>query len=306
MVGGNLTSSEEMMFVFNGTNFTSMVPPIPQAPPQTTFYVRPDGNDANSGFANTPAAAFLTISGAMYAIKQRYISQNQITIRVADGSYTDSFGDTSNYIASWNIVGNTVNPGNVTIIATAVSAGSYPPHAEDIARCCVAFDTASITVSGFTFQSYYENAVATQGGALTVFNCNFTAPSSGLVSPITSVYGAFYFIYGTCQYSGATAIPGIFNASGGGTMVIGFDDHINVDNLVFNIAGTPTLTMATVIAASGGNISFFNTAVSFTGGVPACAQYNCSSGAGISFSTGVTTPIPGTLPGQVTPPGWVH
>jgi hypothetical protein len=305
MVGGNLVATEEMIFVYNGVNFTSMVPPIPQAPPQTVFYVRPDGNDNNTGFANTPASAFLTISGAMTAIKSRYISQNTITVRVADGLYVDAFGDGTNYISSWNIIGNTTNPGNVVINATSITQTAYPPHAS-IARCVTSYYMANISVSGFTFQSYYENVAATNGGVLQITSCNFTAPTSGVVAPIAGYVNAKTFVYGNCQYSGSTPTFAIFNSIDGGSVLFGYHDAVQTITLVFNIAGTPTITDATAVVDSAGNMVMYNAAVSFTGGVPACKQYDCSTGGGISFQSGVTNIFPGTLPGTVTSPGWIN
>jgi hypothetical protein len=303
MVGGNLIASEEMIFIYNGVNFTAMVPPIPQSPPQTTFYVRPDGNDNNSGFANTPAAAFLTISGAMYAIKQRYISQNQITIRVADGTYIDAITESTNYIASWNIIGNTSNPGNIVINATSVNQSAYPPHAA-IAQGCGIAATGNVILNGFTLQSYYQNVIAANGGFLQVFNCAFTAPTAGNTAPIFAGGAGKLFLYGNCSYNGAIAAPMIFSANGSGFLSLGYNDNINTTSLIFNINGTPIITGATIIAQSSGSVEVYNAAVSFTGGVPACKQYVCQTGGGITFTTGVTTIFPGTLPGVVTSPGW--
>jgi hypothetical protein len=304
MVGGNVVASEEMIFIYNGVNFTSMVPPIPQSPPQTVFYVRTDGNDNNSGFANTPTSAFETISGAMYAIKQRYISQNGITIRVADGMYIDSFGESENYIAYWSIIGNTANPGNVVINATSVSASAYPPHYFVVGNPCVAQNAGVMAVDGFTFQSYLENSAAAGGGSLSLINCSFTAPVSGRISPISTYTCGTIALSGNCQYSGAVAVGSICDSTTGGAIEFGFDNGIVQNALIFNIAGTPTVTNATVTAVAAGSIIIWNTSVSFTGGIPACHQYNCWSGGGISFSTGVTTIFPGTLPGIVTSPGW--
>jgi hypothetical protein len=303
MVGGNLTGSEEMIFVYNGVNFTSMVPPIPQQPPQTTFYVRTDGNDNNSGFANTPAAAFATISGAMYAIKTRYISQQTITIRVADGTYTDGFYDNQCYISAWNIVGNTTNPGNCLIIATSTNPAAYPPHAGP-GNCVAATVTANVTANGFTFQSYGPNASCNSGAYLQLLNCNFTAPTSGTQGPIAVTSSGNIFIAGNCQYTGAIATQYLFGCSGSSSLVLGYRDSFTTNNLVFNIAGTPSVTVATALVGEAGSLVVHNDAVTFTGGVPACAQYNCSSAGGIVFTTGVTTIFPGTLPGVVTPPGW--
>jgi hypothetical protein len=304
MVGGNLVAGENYLFLYNGVNFTSTIPPIPLQPPVTTFYVRPDGNDNNSGFANTPTSAFLTISGAMYSIKSRYISQSTITIRVADGTYLDSPAESQSYIASWAIIGNTANPGNVVINATSVSQAAYPPHAS-IARGINAQQTANISISGFTFQSYLENAVADGGGVLYITNCNFTASTSGTGAPIIANSGGKLSLFGNCQYSGATPMQSIFNCGSGSNMGFGYDDGINSVPLTFNIAGTPPITLATVLATEAGVVTIFETVTSFTGGVPACHQYECTTGGGIGFTTGVTTIFPGTLPGVVTSPGWI-
>jgi hypothetical protein len=302
MVGGNLISSQEMTFIYNGVNFNALIPPIPQTPPQTTFYVRTDGNDNNSGFANTTTDAFRTISGAMAVIKQRYISQNTITLRVADGLYVDGFAESEAYIAAWNIVGNSANPGNVVIDASPTSSGSYISPYSSVGRSCYTAGQGNITVNGFTFKSYYEQAVS-DGGILNVFNCNFTAPTSGACPPIASYHG-WIGIYGNCQYSGATNSPAIFQCSLSGFMELGYHDNLETVNLVFNIAGTPIITGATAIASGAGAIGVWEPAVVFTGGVPNCLQYSCSAGGGISFLTGVTTIFPGTQPGIVQSPGW--
>jgi hypothetical protein len=297
LIGGNVTASEEMIFVYNGVDFTAMIPPVPLRPPQYIFYVRTDGNDNNTGFANTPQDAFATVSGGMYQIKNRYISAQTVTIRVADGTYVDAFGDSLNYVSAWNIVGNTTNPGNVIIDATSVNQSSYPAHAIGAGVAASAADVANITVNGFTFRSYYENAVAGKG-ILFVLNCNFTAPTSGQHGACAAVNGGIVSYYGNCQYTGASAVPFIFQAIGGAVMAFGEAGLA----CTFNIAGTPVVTSATIVVA--GAAAAWAQVITFTGGVPNCAQYNCSSAGGIGFTGGVTTVFPGTLPGVVTPPGW--
>jgi hypothetical protein len=303
MVGGNLIANQNYLFMYNGTNFNSTIPPIPSAPPQTVFYVRPDGNDSNSGFANTSASAFKTISGAMAQIKARYIAQNGVTVRVADGSYTDAIWDNTSYIGSWNIVGNTANPGNVLINATPTAQGSYPPNAS-IARCVVAYGPANITMNGFSFQAYYENAASSQGGTMVVYNCAFTAPTSGVSAPIEANSSGKTFVYGNCSYSGAVAASYIFAVYDNGTLSLGYHDGLTNNYLTFNINGTPTLTGSTAIAFNAANLIVFNQVVAFTGGIPNCRQYICQSAGGISFTSGVTTIFPGTQPGVVNSPGW--
>lgn len=304
LVGGNLTGSQEMSFIFNGVNFTSLVPPIPQEPPQTTFYVNPSGNDNNSGFADTAAEAFATISGAMYQIKQRYISQGAITIRVDPGSYTDAVMESSSYIAAWDIIGNPSNPATTVINATSVTAAAYPPHAGQTGASCLVTDQGNVTITGFTFQSYFSNVGTSSGGRLSVYSCNFTAPTGGSGGAISADANGTTAVYGNCQYSGAVAAVGIFEAQRAGTLVLGSYNPIGSINLVFDIVGTPTITDATALSAGAGVMIVYNQAVAFTGGIPNCAQYQVWAAGGINFVGGTTNIFPGTQPGTVTAPGW--
>jgi len=305
MVGNNLIASEEMVFIYNGVNFTSMVPPIPQAPPQTTFYVRTNGNDNNTGFADTPTQAFATISGGMHAIKSRYISQNTITLRVADGFYTDCFGEQTNYIAAWNIIGNVSNPGNVVINGTPTSQSAYPSPYSGIGRPCAVSGSGNMMVSGFTFQAYAELVSAIAGGLMQVRSCNFTAPTGGAGVVIYAVGNGKLSIYGTCQYTGATPAFTLFGSSHGGEISIGYNDFATNDPLVMNIAAGSTFTAGTAASTSGGSMQVWTQAVAFTGSVPNGRQYWCSSGAGITFTGGNTNIFPGSSAGEVQAPGWI-
>ena len=301
LVGGNIVASQEMTFIYNGVNFNALIPPIPQAPPQTTFYVRPDGDDNNTGFANDAANAFRTISGAMAKIKQRYISQNIITLRVADGLYVDAVNENEGYIAAWSIVGNDANPGNCVINATSTSQGAYPPYASTPGRCIVTNAAGVIDLDGFTFQSYLDN-ILSAGGHIQVQNCNFTAPVSGTSSVVC--HGGGINVFGVCGYSGATPAASIFECAVGGVIQLGYHDPVQNIPLVFNINGTPTISMGVAWSYSTGTISVYEQAMTFTGGIPVGHQYYCMSAGGVGFVGGSTSFIPGSMPGVIVPPGW--
>src|SRR6516162_224708 len=302
MVGGNLVAGENYFFIYNGVNFTSTIPPIPAAPPQTVFYVRTDGNDSNDGFSNTPSHAFLTLQGAVNAIQARYISQAGVTIRVADGTYNSGIGVGGSYIAGWNVIGNTASPGNVIIVATSTNPASYVSGAPYGTGASSSVG-ARLTLSGFTFQSYDPNVFAVDGGYITISNCNFTAPVDGNSAIIAG--GGYLFMSGTCSFSGATHCASIFSASNSGILTLGSYNVYQVNNLTFNISGSPSVD-ETAGAFTSGVIGIENRAVTFTGGTPVGNQYNTSTAGGIFFSTGVTTIFPGTLAGVVTSPGWIN
>lgn len=53
------------------------------------YYVRTDGNDQNTGLANTAAAAFLTIQRAVDVARSLDLGNYGVTIRIAAGTYPD-------------------------------------------------------------------------------------------------------------------------------------------------------------------------------------------------------------------------
>lgn len=55
----------------------------------TTYYVRTDGNDANTGLVNNAAGAFRNIQTAISVVCSKLLMA-QVTIQVADGTYTET------------------------------------------------------------------------------------------------------------------------------------------------------------------------------------------------------------------------
>jgi hypothetical protein len=304
MVAGNLVAGENYLFMYNGVNFTSTIPPIPLQPPQTTFYVRPDGNDNNSGFANDPADAFLTIQGAINAIKSRYMSLNTITIRVADGTYTSGAQDGSSYIAAWNIIGNTANPAACVVDCTSTVSGSYIPGS-GLGSCFGTDGPCNMTVQGFTMRSYYQNAGA-QGGVLNLSNNYYQNSVSGGPT-IVSLAGAQVSIEGTAnQYSATGNAQCFIAAAGGGNVGLGGHNIYANNPVTVNIIGTPTFTVAFAQAETGGVIILFRLSpVTFSGGIPNAPQYYAGAAGGVWFYDGGTTGFPGNQAGIVQAPGWV-
>ena len=298
LVAGDITGNEEMMFVYNGVNFTAMVPntlpPTLSQPPVTTFYVRTDGNNNNTGFANTSSQAFATIYGAVNAINTRYISQYTITIRVADGTYIGGFGIQGGFISGWSIIGNTSNPGNVVIDATSTSppAGSYAGVAAAALSGCI------VTVNGMTFKSYYENAAGF--GDLTLLNCNFNGTVSGDI--VLYAGSGRLRLFGTFTYNSlGITCQSLFGSSYGGYLEIGYHDIYNTNSATFALLGSPVFSVGTAYANTGSTISLDHAMVSFSGATPTGSQYYVNTGGGVVGAVY----FPGTQPGQVYPPGYI-
>jgi hypothetical protein len=302
LVGGELRRGQDYIFIYNGAAFDTTMMPVPQQPPQYTFYVRSDaastvnssGIESASGFANTVQDAFRTIQGAINTIKARYISSLAITIRVADGVYQSGFGDNTQYIASWNIVGNRSQPQNCQIICTSVSPSTYVPYAP-VAVCVALGQVSVMTVAGFSFQSYNQNALI--DGLLELWDCHFTAPTSGL--PCVDSAGTAR-IYGYCTLSAANAFSQFACAHAGGQVGLGYYDGIFTP-IGFNmtINGTPNVTQGFVSGFETGTISIYDNVCAFTGQCHGY-QYICSTGGGIGFYTGNTGILPADTPGIVT------
>jgi hypothetical protein len=298
LVAGDITGNEEMIFIYNGVNLTAMVPntlpPSLSQPPVTTFYVRTDGNDNNTGFANTPTQAFATCYGAVNAINTRYISQFAITIRVADGTYIGGVGIQGGFIAAWNIIGNTSNPGNVVIDATSTSppAGAYKGVA------IVSNAGSSIQVYGMTFKSYYENVGSF--GDFNIYGCNFTGTISGDI--VIYAGSGNLRCFGTCTYnSSGITCQSLFGAAYSAYLELGYHDIYQSFPLTFNLLGSPVFSIGTAFATTGSTITLDPAMVTFSGATPTGSKYYANAAGGVMGAVY----FPGTAPGQVYSPGYI-
>jgi hypothetical protein len=288
LIGGDLYAAQESLFVYNGTFFQTTYQPVPQQAPVLTFYVRSDstsvvdsnGLESNSGFFNTPTDAFKTIQGALNTIKYRYISTLQITIRVADGTYSSGVYDDSQYITSWNIVGNTASPGNCIINATSTSTASYVPRA--FAGICVACGQHShMTINGFTFQSYDNNARC--NGWLNILNCNLNAPLSGAAAAIYASFGLIR-VTGNITYSAANTIGAIFYADSGGVIQMGWSDIYGPQNLSLHMNGSYNLGIAVIYSNTGGFIDVVDNVLTVSGSVLNAKSFYAELGGYLHFA----------------------
>jgi hypothetical protein len=296
MVHGDITGTEEMIFVYNGVNLTAMVsnvlgptgPSGPNAPPVTTFYVRTDGNDNNTGFANTPADAFATIPGAFHAISTRYISQNAITIRVADGTYTGGANVVGGFISSWQVIGNTTSPANV--IWQNMASGGV---------CISAAPASYINISGFSFQSNDPNCLCS-GGYLYLSTCHFSAPTGGVNAALTAQSGGSIVLGGSFHFSSSgVTTPAFACARETGYMDFGYVNRAVA--ITFDTAAS--FSYGTVLAEVNGVVGMDGAWTNWLGITPTGHAYYALTGGGIWTDGNVN--FPGTSGGVVYPPAWI-
>src|SRR5947209_19614879 len=91
-----------------------------------TYYVRTDGADGNNGLANSSGGAFLTIQKAIDTAAALDLSIYNVTIQVADGSYTGAVTVTGPWVGSGTVFlqGNTTTPANVVITTSGAGAAA--------------------------------------------------------------------------------------------------------------------------------------------------------------------------------------
>lgn len=97
---------------------------VPVLTSDTTFYVRTDGNDSNTGLTNDAAGAWLTIQHALNSVANYIIRPGVVaTIQIGDGTYSAS-NTVRNIIGGGTIVvnGNSGTPANVIIQGGAAAA----------------------------------------------------------------------------------------------------------------------------------------------------------------------------------------
>jgi hypothetical protein len=90
-----------------------------------TYYVRADGNDANTGLANTSGGAFLTIQRSINVTSTIDCNGLNLTIQIGDGTYNESvnvYPVTGLGTGMFTIQGNSGTPTNVVVNGQATSA----------------------------------------------------------------------------------------------------------------------------------------------------------------------------------------
>lgn len=89
----------------------------------TTFFVRPDGNDANSGLTNDAAGAFLTLQGVFNYLRSRVDCNGYaVTIQMAAGTYASAVLEDISSAREILLIGDTANPSSVVVQAASFNA----------------------------------------------------------------------------------------------------------------------------------------------------------------------------------------
>lgn len=243
-----------------------------------SYYVRTDGSDSScngsaSVAAGTGNCAFLTIQKAINVISSLDIGIYNVSINVADGTYTGANTVNGPWLGSGtvSVVGNTTTPANVVINPTS-------------ATCFAVKNGGSLSVSGVELRG----------------NVGLNADNGGSISVGSSVrFGAAtaYQVYAT---GGSIVFSANYSIVGGAIshLVAEAGGRIRGTSLTITLTGTPAFSGQFVAANAPGAavVYFLNT---FSGSATG-SRYNAANGGYISVNGAGTSYLPGNASGTGT------
>lgn len=238
-----------------------------------TYYVRTDGADTNNGLTDTSGGAFATIQKAIDAACALDLSIHNVTIQVADGTYTGAIVLKSFVGAGTiSIVGNTTTPGNVIISVTSAS--------------CV---TANAVVGQWLLDGMklvantagYNSLTAALGSVVSYRNINFGTANQH----ISVASGACAMAVGNTMISGSANIHW-YAASGG---------YLQDRGVTITLSGTPAFAQAFAYVQQNAVLSVNGN--TFAGSATG-ARYTILTGGLIDTNGGGASYLPGNAAGS--------
>lgn len=242
-----------------------------------TYYVRSDGNDANTGLVDNAGGAKLTLQSAYNAA--RLLDFNNFTVTIQSRKATDTAGiSISN---PWTGGGSLIILGDETTPANAVVA-STTGNVFSVSTPC----PGTISVRGFKMSTNVAGAgclsCTVSGTFLQFQNVDFAA------SP-----GSNHIV---CNNGGRVQATGNYTISGGAARHI-FDTagFVIIPTRTVTISGTPAFSTAFCDAIGSGG--FVNLAGNTFSGSATGKRYQATLNSSISVNGAATTYLPGDVTG---------
>lgn len=193
----------------------------------TTFYVRTDGNNANTGLTNTAGGAFQTLQGAYDAVRQRYFANGYgITLQIGlTGSYMGLIHST------W--------PGSITVDGTGVTATITQITGTVQCFTCVSqtLFISNCVITGTAGAG--ARGVWCSAGVVTAHNCTWNSPGGTYNHVLVENGGSFYI---TGNHSLAGNCSALLRAVGGSNIYLGN----TATAFVGTLPGSPVFSVACV------------------------------------------------------------
>ncbi|WP_420963326.1 DUF2793 domain-containing protein [Brucella sp. IR073] len=281
LLPGSLVKGTVAVLIFDGTAWEAVSGALrPATPP--VIYVRPDGNDANSGTANTPGEALQTIAAAIDRLNNYVLPLEGGIIQLGVAGTYAAPGEVS-VNGTISIVGDAADPEGYLIVndANTSSSAGWPGILIVSAGTVI---TRNVRLKN-TLDSTSVYMVMGQNfnGIVRCFNTIFeTIPNNTYVTFMCAArFGGSMEIGANCVVRGTAS--GAFWAVNNGQMVI--DGPVTVENALYSAACATANSCATITV---GMNSIFGSA---TG-----QRYMCSSNGVIVTHQGEDY-LPGTIAG---------
>jgi hypothetical protein len=233
-----------------------------------TYYVRTDGSDSNTGLANTAGGAFLTVQKAVDVASGLDNGGFDITIQIADGTYTGavllkSFAGSGKII----IQGNNATPANVFLNVTGTAI--YGTGVLGV------YSVRDLKIIGSVFSLYAEN-----NSVIRFQNLDFGAGAF----QIFASYGGIIYCDGNYTVSGGAAYH--YCAAALGT--------INMTGRTVTLTGTPAFFGAFAYLSRGSDAELDT--MTFVGSATG-KRYDVATNGVINTAGGGATYLPGNAAG---------
>lgn len=209
-----------------------------------TYYVRTDGNDSNTGLANTSGGAFLTGQAALNVAATIDFNGYTVTIQFGNGTYAGAM--TIPRMVGQSLASKLVLRGDPTTPSNVVFSYSVGFNS---AIVCGAGASARVDGIKFTGTSNTFFLLARDGGLLEFQNTEFGG-------------SAWYQIYLTMD--GIVRPVGNYTISAGAVAHIGLENGGRFDatgdggGATITLTGTPDFSGFAFLAATVGSIAVFN------------------------------------------------
>lgn len=241
-----------------------------------TYYVRTDGNNANTGLVDSAGGAFLTVQKAIDVIADTLDIQSfTVTIQIRDGTYTTPillrpYVGTSGFVA---IDGNSITPSNVLLHTTSNNVFTMRERGSNYYQ--LRYVKMQTTTSGICIFAQYGNIL---------FNAVVFGAAAG--GHMFAGVGALIQPIGNYTIDGGTGYH-VYAANGG---------QYAAGTLTVTLTGTPAFGTAYVYIVDAGYVRM--SGHTFTGAATG-KRYTVQQ-RGAFCGSASTTYLPGSVVGTVT------
>ncbi len=240
-----------------------------------TYYVRTDGNDANTGLANTAGGAFLTVQKAIDVVAAIDLGPYSATIQIGPGTYNERL-TLKTFLGAGPIIilGDETTPANVTLSSTGAATAIITADAA-VGKYSIRGLKLTSTVAA------QHGLYATNASVMEFQNVDFGA-----------LNGGWHIL---ASDGSAIKATGNYEISGGADRHLAavVVSSIRVESITVTLSGTPVF--ATAFAYASRNSAVRVAAVTYSGGAIG-PRYAANANAVIDAAGAGATFFPATAP----------